>query len=230
LALLAFAAFVASLLALRAEKKQLLLLSERQEEDLQDRRRDQARLVSGWLMSSQVVKTEGKADEITTMLHLRNGSQEPVYQVAVLVTDGVDDPSTYTAWLRNTLPPDHTLHVELTLPLGTTLPKEESGFGTIYIWFADSAGRAWQRLPDGRLVETGRGMASLPLQMATCPKCGGSRLVHFRSSSDRGHNQLGEHEYCLACQRCVTWPSCRRSATEEGPWAGSVPTSDSGSK
>lgn len=104
---------------------------------LYDRRREQARLVSAWIVS---LKKDGKA-----LLRVRNGSTEPVYRVRIESTVMVADPVFY-----HVLPPGAEDDVE-TGDEASESPGYSTFSAPIRITFVDAAGRRWQRHPSGRL-------------------------------------------------------------------------------
>jgi hypothetical protein len=149
--LLAFA------VALRLLFKELDARREYQE----DRRREQARLVSAWLDA---------VFEPPTMfewyIHLRNGSEEPVHDVKItLVAENSSfaaDPEVvrgeggefkeagpFTSD-RSVLPPGQ--------PIEEFVPTEflPEGFPALGLSFTDNRGRRWKRLPNGALIEVTR--------------------------------------------------------------------------
>jgi hypothetical protein len=114
------------------------LAARREAED--DRRSEQARRVAAWTLP-------GPVPEITHVLVMHNGSEEPVYAITLIMEDQ-DKPGSVTRkdfW--DYLPPEER-------------SKESSGSvgrpGPITLSFTDAAGRRWTRYPDGRLVEHGR--------------------------------------------------------------------------
>ncbi len=111
-----------------------------------DRRRSQARLVSAWMTEREIGGKSwatGAAVRYTPKLHIRNGSDQPVYRVRVYPLRAVGEPAKLQF-----LPPgsEHTENVAQNLASWRGGP-EDSG---IILRFADAAGRGWER-SDGQL-------------------------------------------------------------------------------
>jgi hypothetical protein len=164
------AAFAVALGLFRKEQK-----ARREYEE--DRRREQARLISAW---PEVPEVPGVADlprdtdvddwlretgtEAYVHLVMKNGSAEPVYRVfAVMVASDspyADDPEAGagqpgTAETRRRILPPGEKEIGI---FATFLQGFETGIepGPVSIAFTDAAGRHWKRYSDGRLVELNR--------------------------------------------------------------------------
>ena len=127
-------------------------LAARREQE-EDRRREQARLVTAWMMSKPLSRTEERSAIV-----IRNGSDEPVFDgwcvlVASTSRFASERKPVFDWELRwRVLPPHETLEDELDLPQLLTPPWD----ARIRLSFTDAAGRRWTRYPDGRLVEPNR--------------------------------------------------------------------------
>lgn len=107
--------------------------------EVEDRRIAQARLVSAWL--DKVVAPPGPGQFVLVVL-IRNGSLEPVYNVALRVEVGVRG-----TFVRQpgVFGPGETREFEITLP---SYPR---GTPNPAILFVDSAGRRWLRVGGGQM-------------------------------------------------------------------------------
>ncbi len=152
----AFGTLAAFAVALRLLAKELTIRREAEE----DRRREQARLVSAWTREPALTTAGG----LTLAVIARNGSAEPIYQVHVVLVSPnsihADDPEAATGQIgtvevsRPILPPGEASEGSFPMFLG----GERTGLvpGPVGISFTDAAGRRWKRYPDGRLIEPGR--------------------------------------------------------------------------
>jgi hypothetical protein len=164
------AAFAVALGLFRKEQK-----ARREYEE--DRRREQARLISAWPEAPEVpgVKDRPRNTDVIAWMRetgtdayvhlvMKNGSAEPVYRIfAVMVASdssyaddpevGAGQPGTAEA-RRRILPPGE----EDKGIFARFLDGFETGIrpGPVSIAFTDAAGRHWKRYPDGRLVELNR--------------------------------------------------------------------------
>jgi hypothetical protein len=115
----------------------------------EDRRVEQARLVSAWSLDM----TEDPDGWRLTYI-VRNNSEEPVYEVILNAMCGVR--GTFVRWL-GTLGPAERRRVTILLPGAPRSEDYRPSLG-----FVDSAGRRWLRDGLGRLTEPGaRGMEAL---------------------------------------------------------------------
>jgi hypothetical protein len=171
--LAAIGTLAAFAVALRLLAKELAARREVEE----DRRREQARLISAW---PEVPEVPGVKDlprdtdvddwlretgtEAYVHLVMKNGSAEPVYRIyAVMVASDssyADDPEEGagqpgTAETRRRILPPGEKEIGI---FPTFLEGFETGIGPgpVSIAFTDAAGRHWKRYPDGRLVELNR--------------------------------------------------------------------------
>jgi hypothetical protein len=135
--------------ALRVLAKEL----EARLEQAEDRRREQARLVSAWVSTPE----DDLPPEFT--LIVRNGSNEPVYQVKASMVpydspygsdpeDGTGQPRSVVE-TSEILPPGKDWQTYFD-------PRSRIVPGPVSMSFTDAAGRRWTRYPDGRLVEPDR--------------------------------------------------------------------------
>jgi hypothetical protein len=121
----------------------------------EDRRSEQARLVSAWPQDPF-----WEQGQTWLPVAIRNGSSEPVYQVrAVMVppeSPYASDPEVATADVnkvrvrREIVAPGQLTIAHFGIEALNVVP------GPISVSFIDAAGRRWKRYPDGRLVETDR--------------------------------------------------------------------------
>jgi hypothetical protein len=141
--------------ALRLLAKELAVRREAEE----DRRRDQARLISAWLADPEDIDRN-----VWLMIIATNGSDEPIYGFhAVLVPSEspfTDDPEAglgqvgTAQFRRETLPPKETTRGMFQVVKDGIVTGVMPG--PVSISFTDAAGRRWKRYPDGRLVEPDR--------------------------------------------------------------------------
>lgn len=193
--------------ALRLLAKELTARREAEE----DRRREQARLISAWPEAPEIpgVKDRPRNTDVitwiqetgtTAYIHLimRNGSAEPVYRIfAVMVAFNspyADDPEAGagqpgTAETRRSILPPGEKGIGI---FARFLDGFETGTepGPVSIAFTDAAGRHWKRYPDGRLVELDRPRRRPGgLQDVDMGRFGGS---HGRSDPDIEESAPGE--------------------------------------
>ena len=107
---------------------------------LKDKRRAQAELVHAWFgpCPSDAGHFHSLADHDPISLHVRNGSDAPVYSIAV-----VNERLISEAWSTEVLPPQ-TMRAECSAREFLGL-LDRYGAADLRIWFTDSAGRAWTR-------------------------------------------------------------------------------------
>jgi len=147
--LAAVGTLLAFVVALRLLFKELAAHREQEE----DRRRNQASLVTAWMMSKPLSRTEERS-----AIMIRNGSDEPVFDgwcVLVASTSrfaSEREPVFDWEFRWRVLPPHETLEDELDLPQLLTPPWD----ARIRLSFTDAAGRRWTRYPDGQLVQRDR--------------------------------------------------------------------------
>lgn len=106
----------------------------------EDKRAEQARLVSAWL-----TETQEEPDGWTLTFITRNNSEEPVYEVILNAMCGVR--GTFVRWL-GTLGPGERRQVRILLPGYPRSDDYRPSLG-----FVDSAGRQWLRDQRGTLKE-----------------------------------------------------------------------------
>jgi hypothetical protein len=156
----AFGTLAAFFVALRLLAKELAARREYEE----DRRRDQARLVNAWLAYKTYGRRPGRVAG-------KNRSEKSVYDLtATTVTAGspwVSDPESLWLGSDEDLPdasPDlrkvHAQRIQWpilnpgeTREYVSSDPDSSHGYVVIGLFFTDSRGRLWKRLPNGTLTE-----------------------------------------------------------------------------
>lgn len=122
---------------------------ETRREALEDRRLAQARMVAAWATEPYL---EGESGEKKFALKAYNGSDEPIYEVAVVLKP-------HPRVLEND--PDPGWRMTACLSVGVLGPRHDEvrylstkrvSPGPVEISFTDAAGRRWTRFPDGSLV------------------------------------------------------------------------------
>jgi hypothetical protein len=172
LAVTAFLALVASVAAARIFNRQLKLQQEQlrmQREQLkamdEERERSQAAKVSAWIDSWDYSGKE------PVVVKIRNGSEEPVWQVAAIVYEHWGIRAEPQFQRVEVVPPGETVRVEVRAKLAGITP------GTVYatvapplhLQFEDVNERLWRRTERGTLVlfPLGQDKPPLPVDWAT---------------------------------------------------------------
>jgi hypothetical protein len=155
--------FAAFLVTLRLLAKELAA----RREDREEERRQQASLVAVWVM----FEVDSTNIVVDSYLALRNGSEQPIYDLRVTIVAEDSPFASDPEAVRNT---DGTLkeagpvtHTESLLPPGDEpvrrdIPHEllPSSFTAPGLSFTDSHGRRWKRYPIGILEEVTRSRRS----------------------------------------------------------------------
>lgn len=122
-----------------------------------DRRRAQARMVNAWAVEVQPQRAEteegvpiGRPDlGQTVVMTVVNASAEPVYDFLAWVRGNYAcEAPHFGSMERRILPPGETTVYSDNVELPAS---GLAGLPDVVITFRDSAGRRWQRLPDGKL-------------------------------------------------------------------------------
>lgn len=113
-----------------------------------ERRRNQASQVAAWAR----IEPGGRIGGLEVQLYVRNASKQPVYDVLAAIQDGGTGEGVATDSLA-VLPPGET---EVRAQAGALRhflrDSKVTGSPAVTMSFRDSAGQAWQRDLDGRLI------------------------------------------------------------------------------
>lgn len=137
-----------------------------------DDRRHQARMVAAWCLNvrrqawASPPGTEPPPDWPTVSIAYTNVSDEPVYDVSVIVKEHWG-PRTDSWVLRlGVVGPRQERQETLLVPIASALVKEGVK-PPVEVQFRDAAGIAWRRADDGALTNLGREMPPIPGHEAT---------------------------------------------------------------
>lgn len=132
-----------------------------------DERMSQARNVAAWIASDALVPSSGdpvKAGDRQEVVHIKNGSEVPIYTVSVVLVPLKGTEAERGEVLVTNGPEMASLSVYSVVPSGTyratfALPpwanKKEQRVG-VEVAFKDSAGRSWVRRGNGELKSLGK--------------------------------------------------------------------------
>lgn len=141
---------------LREQGEQLRILRVQERDRQEDRRSEQAKFVSAWASNWQplprmagALPPDPLADTVESgvVVRIRNASEEPVWNVGLMVWShwGVEAKNVFTP--LQLIPPGETRVADVTI----ALPKEMSISPPVELVFTDAAGRHWHRDAEGRL-------------------------------------------------------------------------------
>jgi hypothetical protein len=145
--------------------------------EAKDRRMAQARLVAAWLDNIGPKSTEDDQVIVPLVILVRNGSSEPVYDVAVKVDVGVRG-----AFVRSpgTVGPGETREFVIESP---GFPR---GVPNTQIVFVDSAGQRWRRDGQTGRLTTVRGLGEILQESA-------GAYMSEHPTLGRGHSLEAQH-------------------------------------
>lgn len=153
-------ALIGTVILLILTRSELQLARRERNEVEEDRRKDQARLVSAWCIAVErggpmdMFGARQEAAGSIVRVQYRNASDEPVYQLGITVGgDWGLSPKRARVARIGVVPPGVTGDAEIRIALEPLEPRYDVGWPPVRVQFRDCAGRAWKRGDDGRLEE-----------------------------------------------------------------------------
>lgn len=118
------------------------------------RRSQQARQVSVWVTDCTRADEMGGDDTSAVAIAWRNGSEEPIYDIRIVVWEDWALDSRGMGFSHHSVWPPMSNGTGL---IYERISAEMVGFPPVQMGFTDAGGLHWQRLPHGELVEVAEG-------------------------------------------------------------------------